>query len=281
MKACVRILLIKLKECTNTIEMNQLIHEIRTALDNILNMYPSDPDILSKLIIDKLGIKQRKLELYAAKYLNSKSSMDKLPIEGLEICMKIYLHYNFKRNEVDLEKNNGNSTTAAPLLSSSNIAFSNTFIEMQNLHAKVFDKDIHDVNKPVLKSKIKKIEKNMNKIVDCARNILKRDPTNLYILDLLEEYYVYINSICNSNNDILELKLSRLNDIEWINYCIHAIEMGGIVPNEVHFHRFFKYINQIKQNNNIWFENFSKSRVWWKDVYENHPCFDELVKILF
>ena len=54
MKACIRILLLKLKECTNTIEMNQLIHEIRTALDNILNMYPSDPDTLSKLIIDKL-----------------------------------------------------------------------------------------------------------------------------------------------------------------------------------------------------------------------------------
>ena len=177
----------------------------------------------------------------------------KLPIEGIELCIMALLYPN--RDSSYDQGDSGEST----------------FERLKHM----YDTYVKDKSGIVFKRKMSKLEERMNDIIAYCRHVLQRDPINLLCLNMLEKYYIFFSSKkMDSIKQACSISLAPLLGDEWVEYCINAIEMGGINPDMVHFERLQKY-KSIKGDN--WFTNiFLVSRPWWENVYMNHAGFQRL-----
>ena len=56
------------------------------------------------------------------------------------------------------------------------------------------DTYVEDNSGIVSKRKMTKLEERMNDIIAYSKYLLRRDPLNLLCLNILEDYYLYVNS---------------------------------------------------------------------------------------
>lgn len=251
-RACANILLINLKSTKDSFVVNELRHEIVGVLRKTLSLHPADTNALRALVLDDLGMRQNEIKSFVKAYMTS-GDKAKLPTKGIELCIIALMYPNRDASR------------------DQNVSEESTFERLKYMH----DTYVKGNSGIVSQRKMMKLEERMNDIIAYSKYLLHRDPLNLLCLNILEDYYLYINSKkLDSIKQKYAMSLTSLQEDEWLEYCINSIEMGGVKPGMIHFERLRKY-KSVKGNS--WFINtFLASRPWWKDVYVNHPGFQRL-----